>query len=1141
MDSGWVCAFGVSNRIVARAFQLYEKLTFYSRDSILFLSCGFLLFLFSPSVGAQTNGLPTAVGWNALPVSTSLAASGACPANGFGGDSYAFTNNCRYVIRSWSGGVADTVANRLIMWGGGSGNYYGNEIYSLNLTANPVTLTRVKDPTVPTNYANRNNCIDGIPPANSTFAPNSRATYGGLAFIANADTLFATGGALGCAPASPSQNTWTISLGSLSNSTSWQDQGLRLSGPLPGSNGGAGYGHVAAYDPNTGLVFVADGAALYTYNLPTNTYRQITLPSGFATSIYLSGAIDPTRKLLVLVGGCSGGACASGRGVFVADITDPTSTTKQDWTAATLADANCAEFLSGGVNPINSGAPGFTFDSVANDFVGWPNQGNSVYIMTPDLVNKRLTCQKETFANGPPNSAQGSTGANSSNGTFGRFQYFPGPDVFVLVNDWNIPAYVLRLRTASSAPAVSLSPSNLTFNNQVVRTTSAAQTIALTNTGNSALTVSSITPAGNYAETDDCITRSPLAPTASCMISVTFTPLGLGTLSGSLTINDNGSGNPQVVNLLGTGVSVPAPVASLSSSSLNFGNQFVGTTSSSMTVTLGNTGTAPLTITGITASGDFLPGSNCGTSLVAGAQCSISATFTPTTGGTRTGTLTIQDNAGSGTQTVGLSGVGVVPTLTSISITPSNATVVIGTPQQFMATGRFNDGSSQNLTNTAAWSSSNTNVATVSTTGLVSGVTSGTITLSAQSGSVIGTVAVSVTGSSTGLPRGIGWHALSADTSLLGSGACPPDFFEGDPFTFDDLCANVIRAWNGAIADTTANRLIIWGGGHMNYYGNEIYSLNLTANPITLTRVKDPTVPTNYANSNNCIDGIPPGRPDFAPNSRESYGGLAFIPGPYRMFVEGGSLACGNGYESRNTWTIPLSSLSNASSWVHMNPTLVGPLPGGNGGFTYGNIADYDPNSGLVFLSDAASIYSYNYATNTYALVSPADYFVTSIYLSGAIDPTRKLFVFVAGCSTPTTCGPGDGVFVADISNPASTKRQNWTAGTMADPACAEFLSGGVNSIGSGNPGFTFDSVAKDFVAWPNQGNSVYILTPDPANQRLTCQKMTFAGGPPNSSHSNQLPNTTYGTFGRFRFFPGLDVFVLVNDWNIPAYILRLR
>src|SRR5262249_54866560 len=135
------------------------------------------------------------------------------------------------------------------------------------------------------------------------------------------------------------------------------------------------------------------------------------------------------------------------------------------------------------------------------------------------------------------------------------------------------------------------------------------------------------------------------------------------------------------------------------------------------------------------------------------------------------------------------------------------------------------------------------------------------------------------------LPTAVGWSALPATTSLQGSGACPPNNFGGDPFQFSDLCQNVIRTWNGAIADTTANRLIIWGGGHDNYYGNEIYSLNLTANPITLTRLKDPTVPTNYANRITCIDGIPPGSPNFAPNSREGYGGLAFLPSPYRMLI----------------------------------------------------------------------------------------------------------------------------------------------------------------------------------------------------------------------------------------------------------------
>ncbi len=389
------------------------------------------------------------------------------------------------------------------------------------------------------------------------------------------------------------------------------------------------------------------------------------------------------------------------------------------------------------------------------------------------------------------------------------------------------------------------------------------------------------------------------------------------------------------------------------------------------------------------------------------------------------------------------------------------------------------------------------------------------------------------------LPSAVGWTALPAATSLEGSGQCPPNGFGGDPYPFATNCQNVIRTWNGAIADTTANRLIIWGGGHDNYFGNEIYTLNLTANPITLTRVKDPTIPTNYANAANCVDGIPPSDAD-APNSRESYGGLAFLPGPYRMMILDGSLACINGDGSNNTWTIPLSGLSNASAWVHEDPTLTGTKPNNDGNGPYGNVAAYDPNSGLVFVSDSEAIYTYNYATNTYNRITSAKGFTTGIYLSGAIDPTRKLFVLVGACSG-SSCASGNGVFVADISNPASTTQQNWTAATMADPDCAEFLDGGVNPINASNPGFTFDSVANDFVGWPNQGNSVYILTPDVANQRLTCTKETFANGPPNSSHASNMPNTSYGTFGRFQYFPGPDVFVLVNDWNIPAYILRLR
>jgi len=122
----------------------------------------------------------------------------------------------------------------------------------------------------------------------------------------------------------------------------------------------------------------------------------------------------------------------------------------------------------------------------------------------------------------------------------------------------------------------------------------------------------------------------------------------------------------------------PAPSASLSVSSLSFSTQTVGATSASQAVTLSNTGNAALTITGIAASGDFAESNNCGASVAAAANCTINVTFTPTQGGSRSGTLSISDNAGTSPQSVGLTGTGQEPTPAgnySIGITGTSGTL----------------------------------------------------------------------------------------------------------------------------------------------------------------------------------------------------------------------------------------------------------------------------------------------------------------------------------------------------------------------------------------------------------------------------------------------------------------------------------
>lgn len=203
------------------------------------------------------------------------------------------------------------------------------------------------------------------------------------------------------------------------------------------------------------------------------------------------------------------------------------------------------------------------------------------------------------------------------------------------------------------APAAGLSPASLTFAGQNVGTTSAAQTVTLTNSGTAALTITSIAASGNFAQTNNCGTT--LAVNGSCTISVTFTPSASGTRTGTLSITDNAVGSPQTASLTGTGL---APAAALSPTSLTFSSQNVGTTSAAQAVTLTNSGNIAMTISGITISGDFAQTNNCAATLAVNSSCTINVKFTPTATGTRSGTLTVTDNAPGSPQTVGLSGTG---------------------------------------------------------------------------------------------------------------------------------------------------------------------------------------------------------------------------------------------------------------------------------------------------------------------------------------------------------------------------------------------------------------------------------------------------------------------------------------------------
>jgi VCBS repeat protein/centrosomal CEP192-like protein/HYDIN/CFA65/VesB family protein len=209
----------------------------------------------------------------------------------------------------------------------------------------------------------------------------------------------------------------------------------------------------------------------------------------------------------------------------------------------------------------------------------------------------------------------------------------------------------------SNSPVIALYPNVLSFGNQFIGTT-ATSTITVSNSGSAKLTITSIVVSGSdFRETNNCGTS--LAPGANCTISVTFKPTAEETYTGHITLTDSAATGHQTILLSGAGAK---PVVKISANTLSFGNQTVGTTSATKSVTFTNTGNETLTITNIAITGadagDFSQTTTCGTSVPAGSSCMIAAIFTPEAKGTRSAAISVADNASGSPQKVTLTGTG---------------------------------------------------------------------------------------------------------------------------------------------------------------------------------------------------------------------------------------------------------------------------------------------------------------------------------------------------------------------------------------------------------------------------------------------------------------------------------------------------
>lgn len=563
----------------------------------------------------------------------------------------------------------------------------------------------------------------------------------------------------------------------------------------------------------------------------------------------------------------------------------------------------------------------------------------------------------------------------------------PAGSVFVADgNDW-------RVRKVD----VSIAPT-LAFATLQVGQTSSAQSVAVSNVGNTPLVFSQFSTSANFALQNvgnDCSTATQLPLGATCYLGVVFTPTIAGNpLNGTLTITDNASGSPQSVGLAGVGLGLAD--LSMNPGFVDFGDVNVGKSSLTF-VTLTNNGSIDLTIGQIQSNVEpyiGAVGNTCLTTLSPGASCQLPVVFRALVAGLFGGIVSITDTTGDVFQ-LHLIGTAVAPALLSLSISPLNPIVLPGQPLQLLAIGTYSDGTTADLTTTVSWSSAQPLVASIGNTagsqGLATGVATGTDVITATFGTISTTAPLTVDFALTGtLSTGRSLHTatrlnngkvlIAGGVDSSGNAITAAELYDPSTGTFAPTGnLNTPRQYHTATL-LNSGKVLIAGGCGTNCGGvlasSEIYDPATE----TFTLSGNLNVPRNIHTATLLNDG------------------KVLIAGGYG----GGILASAELYDPATGKFSPANSLNTAREWhdaVALNDGRV-LLTGGyyNGLLSAAEL--YDPVSG-----NFTSTGSLNIARDVHSstLLNNGQVLIVGGWGGGANDvPSAELYDPVSGTFAPT-------------------------------------------------------------------------------------------------------------------------------------------